>query len=108
MPERGYLAGGPVVSGEILPAVPDGPAPGAVVNTVPVVNVVGAEEGLVVGRDDVLVLSFPAHTPQWELMELRRLLLEAGLRQDQFVLIGGFDTKMAKVPRERPAIDPGE
>jgi hypothetical protein len=105
MPERGYLAGGPVVSGEVLPAVPGGPAPGAV-NTTPVVTVVGAEAGLVVGPDDVLVMTFKATQQKWELMELRRLLLEAGLREDQFVLVSaGWGVGMAKVARERPAIE---
>src|SRR5262245_6057414 len=109
MPERGIIPGGrpgdPVIYGELLPALPDGPAPGAV-NTTPVVTVVGAEEGLVVGPDDVLVMTFAHHTQEWELKELRRLLLEAGLRQDQFVLVSaGWGVGMAKVRRERPAIE---
>lgn len=105
MPERGYLAGGPVVSGEVLPAVPDGPAPGAV-NASGMVTVVGAEVGLVVGPDDVLVMTFQHHTADWELKELRRLLLEAGLRPDQFVLVSaGWGVDMASVRRERPAIE---
>ncbi len=105
MPERGYLAGGEPISGELLPAVPDGPAPGAV-NTTPVVSVVGAEEGLVVGPDDVLVITFKSSQMDWELKELRRQLLEAGLRPDQFVLVSaGWGVGMAKVARERPAIE---
>jgi len=104
MPERGYPAGGEIISGDLLPAVPDGPAPGAV-NTTPVVNVVGAEEGLVVGPDDVLVVTFSGYTPEWELIELRKAFLQAGLRDDQFVLIGANGTKLAKVRKERRAID---
>lgn len=79
------------------------------VETTPVVTVVGADVGLVVGPDDVLVMTFTQHTADWELKDLRRQLLEAGLRPDQFVLVSaGWNVNMAKVARERLAIDPGE
>lgn len=105
MPEWSYDPNVDVVTGDLLPAVPDGPAPGAM-NTTPVVSVEGAVEGLTVGPEDVLILTFNQHTPDWELMRLREMLLEAGLRQDQFVLVSaGWNVGMAKVARERPAIE---
>ena len=101
MPEWSYDPNVHAVTGELLPAVPE-----RAVKTTPVVRVEGAEAGLVVGPDDVLVMTFKHHTPDSELKELRLQLLEAGLRPDQFVLVSaGWGVDMASVRRERPAIN---
>ena len=97
MPERGYPAGGPAITGDLLPAVPSGPAPGAMAST-PVVRLEGVQEGLVVGPDEVAIIVLPATWGQEEwALRIRSLLLDAGLKPGQFAIIAGDGIKLAKV-----------
>lgn len=68
---------------------------GRAVEQVVTVEVMGAKEGLVIGPQDVLVLSFPGYANVDELEIIRRSLMNAGMN-GRFVLIGG-QVNMAKM-----------
>lgn len=64
------------------------------------VDVTGANEALVVGPDEVLVVTFPADTSLDDMYEIRSRLLDSNLRTGQIILIAGAEM-MAKVQRDR-------
>lgn len=77
-------------------------APGAVVAVTGVrpvdatVEVVGAREALVVGPDEVLVITFPDGVTREDLEHIRDRFLDSRLSPDRLILISG-DAHMTKV-----------
>lgn len=53
------------------------------------VEIRGIRTSLVVHPGEVVVLTFPEGTPEDYLVSVRWILLDAGLRPDQIVLLGG-------------------
>lgn len=60
------------------------------------VDVTGAREALVVGPNDVLIVSFPEHVTVDELYEIRSRMLDSDLRPGQVLLVAGAE-KFVKV-----------
>lgn len=62
----------------------------------PTVDVTGATEALVVGPDDVLIVSFGDHVTVEEMEHIRDRMKDSGLRPGQILLIAGAD-RMVKM-----------
>ena len=54
-----------------------------------IVEIVGAQEAITVQPDQVLVITFPAHTTAAQLEQLRSRLLDSDLRPGQILLVAG-------------------
>lgn len=90
-------SGQEVYSGAVIPArptsppLPPPPASGRGVVQRSTVDVTGATEALVVGPNDVLVISYPGDTEMDELYAIRQRLLDSDLRPGQMILIAGAE-----------------
>jgi hypothetical protein len=102
---RGNQAGGQPITGDLLPALPDGPAPGAPAQ-LPTVEITGAKEALVVAPDEILVVLCSNQSVaelEWMVDQCRAAGL--GPRQVVFMNGDGID-RLAKIRREPDGTTP--
>lgn len=79
------------------PPAPPPPASGNVERH-GVVEILGPSEALTVGPDEVLVVVVHDYTDRWNLQQVRERMRDAGLREDQILLFGGY-VSIGKAPK---------